>query len=170
MVFLIFWSCTCSIFPDSLTFNRCIIILTLSKIRFQTLRFRHDITFKEVSGESEKVTKEMTSSCEETNFPAILARYQLKDIFNANQFGLFCKALPSKSFHFRGKRCLSGKRSKVWITGMATANDLGEKIPMFVIRKSAKPRCFKHVSNLSCCCQAQKKMWLYGAFFVEWLR
>ena len=77
------------------------------------LFFRHGITFKEVSGESEKVTKEMTAPWEETDLLTILVRYQLKDIFNANEFGLFYNALPSKYLHFRGKRCFGGKHSKV---------------------------------------------------------
>ena len=53
------------------------------------LFFRRCITFKKVSRESEKVIKEMTASWEETTLPKILARYQLKDSFNANEFGLF---------------------------------------------------------------------------------
>ena len=36
--------------------------------------FRHGITFKDVSGESEKVAKEMTAPWEETTLPRILAR------------------------------------------------------------------------------------------------
>ena len=39
------------------------------------LFFRHDITFKEVSGESEKFTKEKTAPWEKTALPTILARY-----------------------------------------------------------------------------------------------
>ena len=74
------------------------------------LFFRHGITFKEVSGESEKVTKEMTAPWEETTLQTLLARYQLKDIFNADEFGLFYEALPSKSLYFRGKRCSGGKQ------------------------------------------------------------
>ena len=121
------------------------------------LFFRHDITFKEVSGESEKVTNEMTAPWEETTLPTILARYQLKDIFNVHKFGLFYETLPSKSLHFRGKRCSGGKHKKVRLTGMAASNALGEKIPMFVIGKSASPRCFKHVHNLPCLYRFQKK-------------
>ena len=112
------------------------------------LFFRHGITFKEVSGESEKVTKEMTAPWEETTLQTLLARYQLKDIFNADEFGLFYEALPSKSLHFRGKRCSGGKHNKVQLTGMAASNALGEKIPMFVIGKSASPRCFKYVRSI----------------------
>ena len=35
------------------------------------LFFRHEITFKEVSGEPEKVAKEMTAPWEETTLPTI---------------------------------------------------------------------------------------------------
>ena len=48
------------------------------------LFFRHGITFKEVPGESEKVTKNMTALWEEKTLPAILAKYQRKKIFNAD--------------------------------------------------------------------------------------
>ena len=43
-------------------------------------------------------------------------------------------------------------------TGMAAANALGEKLPMFVIEKSAKPRCFSGVRNIPCRYRAQKKL------------
>ena len=52
------------------------------------LFFKQGKTFKELSGESEKVTKEMTAPWEKATLPTILARYQLKDIFNADGFGL----------------------------------------------------------------------------------
>ena len=99
--------------------------------------------------------------------PTILARYQLKDIFNVHEFGLFYK-LPSKSFHFRGKHCSGGKHSKVRLTGMTTFNAHDEKIQMFVIGKSASPRYFKNVRNLSCRYQISKA-WMDGILLEEWL-
>ena len=48
------------------------------------LFFRHSITFKEVSGKSEKVPKEMIIPWEEKTLPTILAKYQIKDIFYAD--------------------------------------------------------------------------------------
>ena len=77
------------------------------------LFFRSDITFKEVSRESVKVIKEMTAPSKETILPTMLDRYQLKDIFNTDGFGLFYEALPSKSLHFRDKRSSGGKHSCV---------------------------------------------------------
>ena len=111
----------------------------------------------------------MTAPWEETALSTILARYQLKDIFNADEFGLFYEALTSKSLHFRGKHCSGGKHSKVWLTRMTASNVLGEKIPMFYIGKSASPRCFKHVHNPPCRYRSQKKAWMDGTLFEEWL-
>ena len=112
----------------------------------------------------------MTASWEETTLPTLLARYQLKDIFHGDEFGLFYEALPSKSLHFRGKRCSGGKHGKVRLTGTAASNALSETIQMFVIGKSVNSRCFKHVSNLRCRYLSQKKAWMDGTFFDEWLR
>ena len=67
--------------------------------------FKHGKAFKEVSGELENVTKEMTAPWEKTVLSTILSRYQLKDIFNVDEFGLLYEALTSKSLHFRGKHC-----------------------------------------------------------------
>ena len=72
----------------------------------------------------------------------------------------------SQSLHFRGKRFSGGKHSKVRLTGI---NTLGEKIPMFVTQKSASPRLFKHVRNLPCRYRSQKKSWMDGTLFEEWL-
>ena len=49
---------------------------------------------------------------------------------------------------------------------MAACNALIEKILMFVIEKSASPRCFKHVPYRY---RSQKKAWMDGTLFEEWL-
>ena len=111
----------------------------------------------------------MTAPWEETALSTILARYQLKDIFNADEFGLFYELLTSKSLHFRSKHCSGGKHTKVRLTGMTASNALGEKIPIFYIGKSASPRCFKHVRNPPCRYRSQKKAWMDGTLFEDWL-
>ena len=95
------------------------------------LFFKHGKTFKEVSGGSEKITKEMTEPWEKTALPTILAIHQLKGFFYADEFGLLYEAVPSKSFHFRCKHCSGGKHSKLRLTGKTASNALDEKIPMF---------------------------------------
>ena len=97
----------------------------------------------------------------------MLARYHLKNILNAENFGLFYEVLSLKSLHFQGKHRSGGKHSKVRWKGMTASNALGEK--MFVIGNSASPGCFKHVRKLPCRNRSQKKAWMDGTPFEEWL-
>ena len=90
----------------------------------------------------------MTASWEDTHLPKILSRYELRDIYKADEFGLFYQQLPTKSFHRKGERCAGGKFSKVRLTGLAAGNVVGEKLLMSVIGKVEKPRCFKGVKSL----------------------
>ena len=99
-----------------------------------------------------------------------MSKYELKDIYNADEFGLFYQALPDKSLHYKSERCNSGKHSKVRLTGLAAGNATGEKLPLFVIGKYAKPRCFSGVKNLPCRYRSQKKSWMDGDLFTEWVK
>ena len=53
---------------------------------------------------------------------------------------------------------------------MAAANAVGDKISVFVIGKFQKPRCFKNIKFLPCRYRNQKKSWMDGALFEEWVR
>ena len=111
---------------------------------------RYNISFEEVSGESRSVTPEMTNAWNKTSLPTILSRYKLKDIYNANGFGLFYQGLPKKTLHMKGEKCSGSKHSKVRLAGMTAASAAGEKFLIFVIGKSTKAKCFKNVKSLPC--------------------
>ena len=83
---------------------------------------RHNVIFKAVSGEQKAVTPEMTASWSEAYFPTTLSKYELKDIYNADEFGLFYQELPDKSLDYKDERCSGGKYSKVRLTGLAVGN------------------------------------------------
>ena len=51
----------------------------------------------------------MTSSWWETHLSTILWRSELKDIYNADEFGLFYQALPTKTMELTVKKCVGGK-------------------------------------------------------------
>ena len=53
---------------------------------------------------------------------------------------------------------------------MAAASAAGEKLPIFVVGKSAKPRCFKNVKNLPCQYRLQVKSWMNSFLFDEWVK
>ena len=131
---------------------------------------RYMFSVHTVSGESEDVTPEMVAAWSETTLPTILSQYKLGDIFNADEFSLFFQHLPSRTLSKTGAQCKGGKHSKLRLTGMADANALDEKLSMFVIGKSKKPRCFKNVKKVPCRYRAQKKSWMDMDLFEEWVR
>ena len=57
--------------------------------------------------------------------------------------------LAKQNISFKGLKCSGGKNSKVKLTGMATGNEIGEKLLMFVIEFKTT-HCFKHIKNLTC--------------------
>ena len=94
----------------------------------------------------------------------------MEDNYNADEFGLFYQVLPDKSLHYKGEHCSGGKHSKVRLTGLAAGNATGERLPLFVIRKSAKPRWFTGVKSLHCRYCSQKKSCMDGDLFTEWVK
>ena len=97
----------------------------------------------------------------------MLSNYELADIYNADEFGLFFQALPSKSLHLKDEKCIGGKFSKVRLTGLVAANANGEKLPMFIIGKSKSPRYFKSLKQLPCRYREQKKSWMDSDLFEK---
>ena len=128
---------------------------------------RYNVSFKTVSGEANACTSEMVAPWEETTLPTILSKYKLNKIYNADEFGLFYRVQPKKSFHIKNEKCVGGKHSKLRLTGLAAANAIGKKLPMFVIGKAKSPRCFKRVKHLPCRYRSQKKSWMDSILFEE---
>ena len=86
----------------------------------------------------------MFKSWKETSLPTLLSNYGLKDIYNADESGLFCKC--TTTCQLKSEKCSGGKLSKVHITSTAVINAVGVTIPILVIEKAQKPRCFKNVN------------------------
>ena len=99
-------------------------------------------------GEGEDVTNEMTAPWRETTLPTIISRCDSPDIYNEDEFGLFYKALPTKSMHLKGEKYSVGKNSMIRLTDLPAANMCGGKNPMFVIGKSSKSRRLRRLKAL----------------------
>ena len=112
----------------------------------------------------------MVAPWEQTTLPTILSRYDLNQIYNIDEFGLFYRAQSNKSLYLKNENCVGGKRRKLRLTGLTAANAVGEKLPLSVIGKSKKSRCFKHIKHLACSYLNQKKSWMDCILFEEWVR
>uniref|UniRef100_A0A8C4SC05 HTH CENPB-type domain-containing protein n=1 Tax=Erpetoichthys calabaricus TaxID=27687 RepID=A0A8C4SC05_ERPCA len=122
---------------------------------------RNDIVLKNVCGEANQVLPTMTANWFQSTLPSILEEYEAKDVFNADETGLFYRCLPNKTLSFKGQSCSGGKLSKEQITVLVGCNSDGcEKLPLFVIGKSLKPLYFKNVRTLPIEYTANKKAWM----------
>ena len=89
----------------------------------------------------------MLAGWNETTLPTLLSNYGFENIYNADKFGLFCQCLPDNSYQLKTEKCSGGKYRKIKITGLAAANAVGNKVPMFVIGKAKNPRSFKNIKR-----------------------
>jgi len=93
--------------------------------------------------------------------------YIRNDIYNADGIGRNWKVLPRKSLTSRRESSTPGyKVSKDRITATVCASgDHG--LPLLVIRKAIKPRCFKNVNRLPVTYKAQKSARMNSELFYE---
>ena len=130
---------------------------------------RHGISFKKVCGE-EKSVDLASDQMEEWHrtLSVLLKEYQPDDIYNADETGLFFRLMPDRTLEFKNVDCHGGKQSKERITTLVCANMSGtDKVPLFVLGKAAKPRCFKNVKSLPTKYDSNAKAWMTGEIFTR---
>ena len=133
---------------------------------------RHGISFKKVCGE-EKSVDLASDQMEEWHrtLSVLLKEYQPDDIYNADETGLFFRLMPDRTLEFKNVDCHGGKQSKERITALVCANMSGtDKVPLFVLGKAAKPRCFKNVKSLPTEYDSNAKAWMTGEIFTRWVK
>ena len=92
-------------------------------------------------------------------------------MYNADEFGLFFKLLPDKSFVHKKESCHGGKQSKERLTVLACANATGtDKLRLLVIGKSRNPKCFKNVKSFPVDYVSQSRAWMTADLFIKWLQ
>ena len=94
--------------------------------------------------------------------PEIVRGYELKDIWNADETGLFWRALPDKSLSVKKGRCKGGKYAKQRLLLIVNAHHYWKK---------PKTKLFKNVKDKRRLCgsyyYANKKAWLDSEFMEE---
>lgn len=134
------------------------------------MKKRHNLVYRSLSGESSSVD-ETTIEEWKKDLPNLTKGYKPKDVFNADETGLFFNLLPDKSYVVKGDSCHGGKMSKLRLTVLLCCNSDGsEKLTPLVVGKSRNPRCFKNVRSFPTKYEANKKAWITQALFEDFLR
>ncbi|XP_066157788.1 tigger transposable element-derived protein 6-like [Euwallacea fornicatus] len=137
----------------------------------EKFRIRHNITFRSISGEAATVNTEHVAIFK-NNISVLLKHYEPRNIYNADETGLFFRALPEKTFALKGEKCAGGKMAKERLTILHCTNMASEKEKLLVIGKSARPRCFKKLDlrTLPVTWYSNNKSWMTSNIMTEWLQ
>ena len=79
--------------------------------------------------------------------------------------------MPDRTSEFKTVDCHGSKKSKERITVLVCANISGmDKVPLFVLGKAAKLRCFKNVELLPTELDPNTKAGMTGEIFTRWVK
>lgn len=123
---------------------------------------RHNVRMSTLSGEAADVSASIVEDWSR-RLESVCRGFLPRDIFNADETGLFYRAMPTKSMTVRGEEAKGGKKSKERITVLLACSAEGEKLMPYVIGHSANPRCFKGLASMACLpvsYSSNKKAWM----------
>ena len=107
--------------------------------------------YRQISGQAGSVIDDDIASWKDNVLPSLLRDYAPEDVYNADEFSLFYKLMPDKSFVFKNETCHGGKMSKECVTVLACTKPSGtNKLKLAVIGKARSPCCFKNVHIFPC--------------------
>ena len=109
----------------------------------ERLKLRHSIKFIKVSGEQATGNQVGAENWIKNVLPGLIEDYDLNDIFNADETGLFYKAAPSGTLAVAGSDPIGGKTPKARMTVLLLCNAMGTEKKAYVIGKFRNPPCFK---------------------------
>lgn len=133
-------------------------------------RARHKIKSRSVVGEAGIVK---TDAIEEFKvfYNLKLLEYEPKNIFNADETGLFWRHNANRTLVVNEHDKASGKFSKERVTILFCVSLEGEKMKPVVIGKAKSPSSFKgkNIDNLNIIYKNNPKAWMNLSIFNEWL-
>lgn len=136
---------------------------------FHRWKKRENIVFKKTHGEQKDADFKSAEQWIENEWPKIVAEFTPNNIFNADETGLYYRALPDHTYMLKNDNAKGCKVSKERITILCCANMVGDKEKLLVIGKSKNPRCFKGVKNLPVDYHSNANAWMTSLIFKEWL-
>ena len=134
---------------------------------------RKGIVWKRAHGEAASANVQNAEEWIRTELRGILERYSADRVFNADETGLFFRAVPDGSLCYATEKLKGSKKAMDRLTILVCTNMDGTvKKKLFVIGRARCPRCFKglDVTKLPVTYKANKKAWMTAVLFENWLK
>ncbi|KAG7477494.1 hypothetical protein MATL_G00070200 [Megalops atlanticus] len=130
---------------------------------------RNDIAFKRAFREKEDTDTPHSRKWIETDIPALLRRYKPEDVYNADETGLYYRALPPGYNTFRKTAQCEGEGVKDRVTLLVCCSMSGEKMPILIIGKSKQSQFLREVQDLPVQYFYDRNAWMTSDLFAHWL-
>ena len=132
---------------------------------------RHSIKFKKQPSEKKKEIDGFSADRWIAElWPNLIKDYQPRDIFNADETGLYWRAIPDDILSFKGAQASEAKVAKDQMTLLLGCNmDGSEKLEPLVIGKNKNPHCFKNVKMLPVSYEGNENAWMTAELWKGWL-
>lgn len=139
---------------------------------FSRWKARNGIVFTKLAGEAAEANVPAAKSFISDVLPELLRTYEPRNILNADETGIYFRALPSTTFiEKKNKKGAKGfKTAKDRITCLVTCAMDGSKEDLLLIGKSKAPRCFKNIKKLPLPYDSSANAWMTGTIWERWLR
>jgi hypothetical protein len=131
---------------------------------------RENIVYGKPQGETGDADSVAAESWIRDVWPDIISDYPPDCIYNADETGLYYRALPEHTYIFKNEKSKGVKTCKERITVLCCVSMSGEKKELLVIGKSKKPRCFKGVKKLPVRYCNNANAWMTSSIFTDWVR
>lgn len=131
---------------------------------------RHNIKQNTQHGEAGSLSED--AAAEMIRIRQLLSSYAPQDIYNCDETALYWRMIPDRSL---SSSSIPGRRkNKARITAHFCCNsDASERLPIWFIGTAKKPKAFTaagiNIENLDCVWRSNKKAWMTGDIFKEWL-
>lgn len=136
---------------------------------FNRWKRRENIVYKRVNGEGKRANISSAEMWIKTEWPKIIAEYSPEDIYNADETGIYFRAMPEHAYSLKNENAKGFKCSKEQMTVLCCTNMKGQKRELVVIGKSKNPPCFKGVKSLPVRYCSNANAWMTTDIFNNWL-
>lgn len=128
-------------------------------------KVRNSIQFKRQHGEQKDADVAAADQWTTTVLPELLKKYDARDIYNADETGLYYRALPDGTLATKSDKASGSKKAKDRLSVLVTCNMTGaDKRKLLVI---GKPRCFRGKKNIPVTYDSNSNAWMTSEIFKK---
>ncbi|KAK7098293.1 hypothetical protein V1264_002625 [Littorina saxatilis] len=139
---------------------------------FSRWKKRIGLRFTKLQGEAAGADFDAAKQWKDEKMQELLETYPASSIFNADETGIYFRALPDSTYVYRDKhqKQRGYKTANDRITALVCCSMEGEKKRLLIIGKSKDHRCFRGVQAFPTDYNFSRNAWMNGIIWADWLK